>query len=117
VSIKRTVRLAKMGVVRAVGAALPYGFWDFLFQIGLLSTCYWLYTFTRAMVRGADTVAMHNATTVMHIERALGIFREPWLQAKVSHVEPVLQGLNWFWSNVHLPVILGDKNCFCAAFH
>jgi membrane-associated phospholipid phosphatase len=107
VSIKRTVRLAKMGVVRAVGAALPYGFWDFLFQISLLSTCYWLYTFTRAMVRGAEPVALHNATVIMNVERALGVFREPWLQAKVSHVEPILRGLNWFWSNVHLPVILG----------
>jgi membrane-associated phospholipid phosphatase len=107
VSITRTVRLAKTGVVRAVGAALPYGLWDFLFQISLLSICYWLYTLTRAMVRGAEPVAMHNAAVIMHMERALGIFREPWLQAKVSHVELVLQALNWFWSNIHLPVIIG----------
>jgi membrane-associated phospholipid phosphatase len=107
VSIKRTVRLAKMGVVRAVGAALPYGFWDFLFQIGILSSCYWLYTFTRAMVRGDEAVAMHNASVIMNVEKALGIFREPWLQAKASHVEWLIRGLGWFWSNVHLPVILG----------
>jgi membrane-associated phospholipid phosphatase len=96
-----------LGIGRAVRGALPYGVWDFVFQLLVLSTCYWLYTFTRALVRGSETLAYHNATVIMNVERKLGIYAEPWLQAKVSHVQWVIVGLNWFWSNVHLPMVIG----------
>lgn len=92
---------------RTTNAVFPFGLSDFLLQIGILSGCYFLYTFTRAMVRGAEATAMHNAAVIMHIERTLGVFREPWLQAKVSHVEFLLVVFNWLWSNVHLPVMIG----------
>jgi membrane-associated phospholipid phosphatase len=107
ISIRHGVRRAKMGAARASNAVLPYGLWDFVFQMGVLSSCYWLYTFTRAAVQGKEAVALHNAAVVMRIEQALHIFHEPWLQAQVSHSETLLRGLDWFWSNVHLPMVLG----------
>ena len=101
------LRLAGRGIGRLIDALLPYGLWDFLFQMAVLSSCYWLYTYTRAAVHGEKAVALHNAALVMRIERALGIFHEAWLQAQVSRFEILLRGLDWFWSNVHLPVVIG----------
>ena len=97
------MRLAQRGI----NAAFPFGLWDFITQLGVLSGAFFLYSFTRVVVRGAEATAMRNANAIMHVERTLGVFREPWLQAKVSHVEPLLRVFNWFWSNVHLPIMLG----------
>ena len=92
---------------RLSDALLPYSLWDFLFQMAVLSSCYWLYTYTRVAVRGRQAEALHNAALVMHLEQALGIFHEAWLQAQVSRSVILLRGLDWFWSNVHLPVVIG----------
>ncbi len=50
--------------------------------------------------------ALANAHAIMNAEKALHIYVEPWLQAKVSHVHGCVQFLNWFYANVHLPVTI-----------
>ena len=103
----RWLQAASRAARRLIDALLPWGLWDFLLQMAVLSSCYWLYTYTRAAVHGEKAEALHNAALVMRLEQALGIFHEAWLQAQVSRSVILLRGLDWFWSNVHLPVVIG----------
>lgn len=94
--------------LRSLGdEVFPLGLRDFAFQIAILSSTYVAYTLSRAAAQGAEEVAVANGTAVMQAEKSLGIYVEPWLQTQVSHAEPVIHGLNWFYVNVHLPVIIG----------
>ena len=105
--LRRTWRRGLLLVRSITDEVFPLGFVDFAFQFAILSTTYGAYTLARAAAHGAGETAIANGTAVMKAEQGLGIYVEPWLQTKVSHVEPLIHGLNWFYLNVHLPVILG----------
>jgi hypothetical protein len=93
----------------------PLGVLDFVFQLVILSSTYYAYTLARAAAHGAGEIALANGTAVMKAEQSLHIYVEPWLQTKASHVELLIHGLNWFYVNVHLPVIIGVIIWLCMA--
>ena len=50
---------------------------------------------------------MANGIYFMNLEKALGIWWEPWIQGRVSAVEPLMTSLVWMYQYAHLPVIIG----------
>ena len=91
-----------------MGAALaPRGGLDFLAQVALMYLTHVLYDFTRALARGREDLAMANAAAVMRSERSLGIFWEPWIQARMSDLGPVMPALTTFYYHAHLPFTVG----------
>jgi membrane-associated phospholipid phosphatase len=69
--------------------------------------CYVAYDFSRALAQGREAVAMANGIFFMNLEKALGIWWEPWVQGRVSTVEPLMTALVWIYQYAHLPIIIG----------
>jgi len=84
----------------------PRGGRDVLTQFALMFGLYYAYRFTRALAQGREAIAFDNAGAVVNAERALGIFWEPWLQARFSSIEPLMSSMIWFYREAHLPVML-----------
>jgi hypothetical protein len=67
---------------------------------------YYLYRITRALAQGREAIAFANADAVINAERTLGLYWEPWLQARFSSIEPLMQTMIWFYREAHLPMML-----------
>ncbi|HOT23013.1 MAG TPA: phosphatase PAP2 family protein [Thermoleophilia bacterium] len=89
-----------------MAATAPRGGRDVLVQFSIMYALYYLYRITRAVAQGQEDAAFANADAVVRAERALGIYVEPWLQARFSGFEPLMQAMIWFYQEVHLPVIV-----------
>ena len=85
----------------------PDGGWDLLRQVLIMLACYLAYDFSRALSQGREAVAMANGVFFMNLEKALGIWWEPWVQGRVSAVEPLMTALVWIYQYAHLPIIIG----------
>ena len=81
---------------------------DVLRQALIMLVTYAAYDLSRTFVRGREMVAMDHGIYFMNLEKALGIYWEPWIQARVSAVEPVMSIFIWAYSNLHLPLIIGS---------
>lgn len=79
---------------------------DVLRQGLFMLVCYAAYDVSRALVQGREAVAYANGLFFMNLEKALGIYVEPWVQARVSSVEPIMAFLVWSYQYLHLPVII-----------
>lgn len=88
-----------------VAATAPRGGRDVLIQFSIMFGLYYLYRITRAVAQGQEDIAFANADAVIKAERTLGMYWEPWLQARFSSFEPLMQSMIWFYREVHLPVI------------
>jgi membrane-associated phospholipid phosphatase len=86
---------------------------DLLRQGLFMLACYAAYDISRAFVQGREAVAMANGLFFMNAEKAMHIWWEPWLQAKVSDVPGLMSVLVWTYQMVHLPVIIV---CLIAIF-
>ena len=60
---------------------LPHGPLDLVRQIVLFCGAYWLYRLVRGLVDGRAAEAFDNAREVIHIEKGLGLFFEPSVNA------------------------------------
>jgi hypothetical protein len=89
-----------------IAATAPRGARDLLTQFTLMFVLYYLYRITRAMAQGREALAFDNADAVIRVERALGFYWEPWLQARFSSVEPLMSSMIWFYQEAHLPVMM-----------
>ncbi len=105
--LKRRMRAVGRTINRAVAGLLPQGGADFARQFLILFGCYAAYSLVRALTRGREVTAFANARHIMNAEKALHIYIEPWLQAKVSHVEILLRFFNFFYTEAHLPITIG----------
>ncbi len=85
----------------------PEGGWDVLRQALIMLACYLAYDLSRALSQGREALAMANGIYFMNLEKALGIWWEPWIQGRVSAVEPLMTTLVWVYQYAHLPVIIG----------
>jgi hypothetical protein len=104
----RRVRTQVRLFLRDTGMALaPRGGLDVLAQFALMYLTHLLYEFTRSMARGREDIAMSNAQGVMRIERSFGFFWEPWIQARMSDLGPVMPALTTFYYHAHLPFTVG----------
>jgi membrane-associated phospholipid phosphatase len=69
--------------------------------------CYAAYDVSRALAQGREVAALANGVFFMNLEKALGIWWEPWIQGRVSEIDPLMSFLVWTYANLHLPLIIG----------
>jgi membrane-associated phospholipid phosphatase len=84
----------------------PRGGEDVLRQGMIMLACYTAYDFSRALVQGREAVAMANGIFFMNLEKALGIYWEPWVQGRVTSVGVLIAFLVWAYGSLHLPAII-----------
>lgn len=85
----------------------PSGGEDVLRQGMIMVACYATYDVSRALAQGREAVAFANGVFFMNLEKALGIWWEPWIQARFSALDPLMALLVWSYANLHLPLIIG----------
>jgi len=83
---------------------LPHGPIDLLRQIVLFCGAYWLYRLVRGMVDGRAAEAFDNAREVISIERGLGLFFEPSVNAWTTAHTVVHDITSWMYVNSHFAV-------------
>ena len=106
VNRKASLRDSGAELTRSWRDTLPAGGRDALRQLFLLLDCYAAYDFARVVVRGRDVTALANAQAIIRAERGLHIYLEPFIQAKISHIHILIQAMDWFYANAHLPATI-----------
>jgi hypothetical protein len=101
---KSRARLRVPWLTKAV--LLPRGGKDAARPFLILFVFYVAYAVARALAHGRDAVALANGRTLMHAEKRLHIYIEPWVQAKFSHWDPLLSFFNFFYLYCHLSIAL-----------
>jgi PAP2 superfamily len=89
---------------RVTSRWLPQGWLDALRQLALFAGAYYLYRIVRGVVDGQATLAFENARFLVDVERTLGLFFEPGLQAWAHGEEWIVTGANWMYVNSHFVV-------------
>jgi len=106
VNRKASLRDSGVELTRSWRDTLPAGGRDALRQLFLLLGCYAAYDVARVVVRGRDVTAIADAKAIINTEKALHMYVEPFIQAKVSYLHVAVQGMNWFYANAHLPATI-----------
>ncbi|MBD0280974.1 MAG: phosphatase PAP2 family protein [Thermoleophilaceae bacterium] len=91
-------------VWRLSGRWLPNGWLDAIRQLALFAGAYYVYRLVRGFVDGQAGLAFENARALVDIERSLGLFFEPGLQAWAKGEEWLLTFANWMYVNSHFVV-------------
>jgi len=88
------------------GRRLPRGRLDALRQLGLVALAYILYRIVRGLVfEGGAGPAFENARLLVDIERSMGLFFEPGLQAWTLATSPVIATVaSWIYVNSHFVI-------------
>jgi hypothetical protein len=89
---------------RQTGGWLPNGWLDAIRQLALFAGAYYIYRLVRGFVDGQAGLAFENARALVDIERSLGLFFEPGLQAWAKGEEWLLTFANWMYVNSHFIV-------------
>ncbi len=89
-----------------IGRRLPHGWPDLLRQLLLFAGAYLAYRLVRGVIEGQGvTAAFENARELVHIERWLGLFFEPGLQAWALATSPVaLDTASWIYVHSHAAI-------------
>ena len=88
----------------AIGRRLPHGWGDLLLQLGLFFVAYQGYQLVRGLVDGKAALAFDNAETIVSIEKGLGTFFEPGLQAALLDQTWLIDLANWAYVNTHFVI-------------
>lgn len=88
----------------AIGRRLPHGWYDLLLQLGLFFFAYQGYQLVRGLVDGKAALAFENAGHIVDIERGLGTFFEPGLQAALIDEAWLIDIANWLYVNTHFVI-------------
>ena len=83
---------------------LPQGWLDILRQLVLFAGAYYVYRIVRGIVDGQATQAFENGRTLVYLERELGLFFEPGLQAWAEGQEWIIWVANAMYVNSHFIV-------------
>src|SRR4051812_31011470 len=83
---------------------LPKGWLDLGRQILLFCGAYYLYRIVRGLVDGRAAAAFRNARELIDIERTLGVFSEPAINAWASGKAWVIDLASWMYVNSHFTV-------------
>jgi hypothetical protein len=93
--------------LRFLGARLfPKGLFDVVRQVLLFAGAYYAYRLVRGAVDGRAATAFENARNLIDIERALGAFVEPSVQAWASGSGVLIDFASWMYVNSHFVVTL-----------
>ena len=85
-------------------AQLPNGPLDLARQLVLFCGAYWLYQLVRGVVDGRAAAAFDNGREVIHIERGLGLFFEPAVNAWASANDVIADITSWMYVNAHFGI-------------
>jgi len=113
VSVRSTVTdgptVRREALARVVGLLRTHRVYRAMFEIGLVALAFLLYFLVRGAVVYQHNEAFDNANRVIDLERALGIFWEPRLQAIVLHRQTLISLFNfiYFWLDFPLIVAVG----------
>jgi membrane-associated phospholipid phosphatase len=80
---------------------LPQGWLDLLRQLLLFAGAYYVYRIVRGIVDGQAMQAFENGRTLVYLERDLGLFFEPGLQAWAEGQEWIMWLANMMYVNSH----------------
>jgi hypothetical protein len=83
---------------------LPHGPVDVLRQIVLFCGAYWLYRLVRGLVDGRAAEAFDNAREVIRIEKDLGLFIEPAVNAWATTHSLIGDAASWMYVNSHFAI-------------
>jgi hypothetical protein len=83
---------------------LPQGWLDALRQLLLFAGAYYAYRLVRGVVDGQATLAFENARNLVDLERTMGLFFEPGLQAWASGQNWIVTAANWMYVNSHFVI-------------
>jgi len=88
---------------------LPNGPLDLVRQVALFAAAYLLYRLSRGLVNeaGVAAAAFDNARELIALERALGLFVEPSVQAFVAGERWLVDLSSWLYINAQTSVTLG----------
>jgi PAP2 superfamily len=89
---------------RTSGRWLPHGWLDALRQLALFGGAYYAYRLVRGFVDGQVGQAFEHARSLVDVERALGLFFEPAVQAWARAHEWILTPANGMYVNSHFVV-------------
>ena len=87
-----------------IARVLPNGWVDLLRQIVLFCSAYWLYRVVRGLVDGRAAEAFENARSVIAVERDLGMFFEPAVNAWATSHAFVIDAASWMYVNSHFAI-------------
>jgi hypothetical protein len=85
-------------------ALLPHGPVDVLRQLVLFCGAYWLYRLVRGLVDGRAAEAFDNAREVIRIEKGLGLFIEPSVNAWATAHSLIGDFASWMYVNSHFAI-------------
>jgi membrane-associated phospholipid phosphatase len=83
---------------------LPQGWLDLVRQLLLFAGAYYVYRIVRGIVDGQAVEAFENGRTLVYLERDLGLFFEPGLQAWAQGQEWIMWLANTMYVNSHFVV-------------
>jgi hypothetical protein len=83
---------------------LPKGWRDLINQILLFCGAYWLYRLVRGMTDGKVAEAYDNARDLIGLERGLGLFVEPAVQAWAQGSDWLIDSASWAYVNSHFTI-------------
>ena len=86
---------------------LPHGWGDAARQVGLFVLADLCYETVRGLAEGNTNEAFANANGVIDIERSLGLFFEPDLQAALLGTQWIIDVANFAYMNSHFVVTTG----------
>jgi len=88
----------------AIGRRLPHGWHDLLLQLGLFVFAYQGYQLVRGLIDGKTALAFDNAERIVALERGIGSFFEPGLQATLLDSPWLIDIANWLYINTHFVI-------------
>jgi membrane-associated phospholipid phosphatase len=97
--------MARVSQLRA--RVLPQGPFDAVRQFALFAAAYYLYRIVRGLVDGQAAAAFDHARTLVDLERGMGLFFEPGLQAWAIDNRWIVDGANWMYVNSHFMITVG----------
>src|SRR5215211_2650630 len=83
---------------------LPNGPIDLVRQVVLFCGAYWLYRLVRGLVDGRAAEAFANARDVIRIEKDLGLFIEPSVNAWATANSVIGDAASWMYVNSHFAI-------------
>lgn len=104
--MKQTPSSARPQPPSASGARTHPSWREALFELFVFAAGYAVYFGVRGLTEGSLADALHNAKRVVDFERALGLFIEPELQARIAGNHAIVTFFNWVYIWWHWPVII-----------
>jgi hypothetical protein len=87
-----------------LSALLPKGWWDLARQIVLFCGAYWLYRLVRGVTDSRAAEAFDHAHRIVSLERSLGLFFEPSVNAWSEGQKWVIDFTSWMYVNSHFVI-------------